>query len=101
MITAASSAAASFTPTTAAPPTQSPQDPRLKQAFQDFVGQSFFGQMISSMRQTVKPSPYFHGGRAEEVFQKQLDQTLTEKISASSADQFAKPMFELFQLQRR
>ena len=74
--------------------------PELKEAFSDFVGQTFFGQLIASMRKTVDKPAYFHGGRAEEVFQGQLDQMLAERISDSSREQFADPMFELFSMQR-
>jgi flagellar protein FlgJ len=72
----------------------------LKEAFRDFVGQTMFGQMLSSMRSTLGKPAYFHGGRGEEVFQQQLDQILVEEISKSSASTVADPMFELFQLQR-
>lgn len=72
----------------------------LKEAFSDFVGQTVFGQLIASMRKTVDKPAYFHGGRAEEVFQGQLDQLLAERISDSSREQFADPMFELFSMQR-
>ena len=58
----------------------------LKEAFQDFVGQTMF---------------YFNGGRAEEIFQGQLDQVLAEEISDASAAQVADPMFELFMLKRQ
>jgi hypothetical protein len=74
--------------------------PDLKEAFSDFVGQTFFGQLIASMRKTVGKPAYFHGGRGEEVFQGQLDQMLAERMSDASREQFAEPMFELFQLPR-
>ena len=74
---------------------------RLRKAFDSFVGETFFGQLIRSMRKTVGKPAYFHGGRAEEIFQQQLDQVLAEKISQSSADKFTGPMFELFTLQRK
>lgn len=76
-------------------------DPALQKAFQDFVGQTFYGQMLSAMRRTVGPPAYFHGGRAEEVFQAQLDQVLAEKLSDATAETFAEPMYELFMLSRR
>jgi peptidoglycan hydrolase FlgJ len=72
-----------------------------KEAFTDFVGQTMFGQALSSMRKTLDKPAYFHGGRAEEVFQGQLDQMLAEELTESSADQFAGPMFDLFMLHRR
>ncbi len=76
------------------------EDDKVKKAFQDFVGQTFFGQMIASMRATQGETPYFNGGRAEKIFQGQLDQKLTEELSNSSASQFADPMYKLFQMHR-
>ncbi len=76
-------------------------DPALRKAFNDFVGQTFFGQMLRSMRKTVGETAYFHGGRAEEIFTEQLDQVLAEKMSEASADSFTGPMYDLFTMQRR
>jgi hypothetical protein len=42
-----------------------------------------------------------HGGHAEEVFQAQLDQVLTEKMADASASTFTQPMYELFSLRRK
>lgn len=72
----------------------------LKDAFQDFVGQTFFGEMIKAFRTTQQPSKYFNGGRAEEIFQGQFDQVLSETLSDSSAEQISDPMYELFMLKR-
>ncbi len=79
---------------------EAPQKDELKEAFQNFVGQTFFSQMISSMRSTQKEAAYFHGGQAEKVFQGQLDQILTDELTKASASQIADPMFDLFQLRR-
>lgn len=76
-----------------------PKEP-LREAFRDFVGQTLFGQMMSSMRSTVGKPAYFHGGRAEEVFSEQVDQVMVERISEASASSVADPMFELFIMQR-
>jgi flagellar protein FlgJ len=76
-------------------------DQELRDAFDSFVGQTFFGQMLSAMRKTLDKPAYFHGGRAEEIFQQQLDQVLGEKLADASADKFSGPMFELFVLDRR
>ena len=73
-----------------APPTE------LRQAFDSFVGQTLFGQMLASMRKSLDKPAYFHGGRAEEVFSQQLDQVLTERMTTAAGDQFTGPMFELF-----
>ncbi len=77
------------------------QPSEVEQAFQDFVGQTFFAEMIKAFRSTQQPSAYFHGGRAEEIFQGQFDQTMAEELSDSSAQQISEPMFELFMLGRQ
>ncbi len=74
---------------------------KLKEAFQDFVGQTFFAEMIKACRSSQQPSAYFHGGRAEEIFQGQLDQVLAEELSESSASKIADPMFDLLMLKRQ
>jgi Rod binding domain-containing protein len=73
----------------------------VRKAFDQFVGETFFSQMLKSMRSMTDKPAYFHGGRGEEVFQGQLDQMLAEKMTEKSADTFTGPMFELFSLQRR
>lgn len=66
----------------------------LKDAFSQFVGTTVFGQMLASMRETVGEPAYFHGGRAEEVFQGQLDQELATRLANSGRSSFADGMFE-------
>jgi hypothetical protein len=66
----------------------------LKKHFTQFVGETFYGQMIKAMRSTVGKPAYFHGGRGEEVFRAQLDQTLAEHMTVATADRFADPMFQ-------
>ena len=75
-------------------------DEKLRAAFQSFVGQTLFGQMLKSMRKTQNEPAYFHGGRAEEIFREQLDQVLAEKLSDASGDQLSGPMFDLFTMKR-
>jgi len=77
------------------------KDHKIQETFQQFVGESLFGQMLKAMRNTVPKSRYFHGGRAEEIFQQRLDQVLAEKMSRTTAEKFSRPMFELFTLQRK
>ncbi|TWU45161.1 hypothetical protein Q31b_03320 [Novipirellula aureliae] len=72
-----------------------------KEAFTKFVGETMFGSMLASMRKTVGKPAYMHGGRTEEVFQKQLDQLIVEDLTESSASEIADPMFDLFQLSRK
>jgi len=66
----------------------------VRKAFTSFVGETFFSQMIKSMRSTTDKAAYFHGGKGEEVFTAQLDQVLSEEMTTASADKFANPMFE-------
>ena len=77
-------------------PTQAQQVERaeeIRDAYRDFVGKTFFGQLLKSMRQSVGEPAYFHGGRAEEIFRSQLDQTLADHMSETSAHAIADPMF--------
>ena len=83
-----------------AAPSNSENDISLREAFDTFVGETFYGTLLKSMRQTLDKPAYFHGGRAEETFQGQLDQTLVEEMTKASAQQFTGPMFELFNLSR-
>jgi peptidoglycan hydrolase FlgJ len=66
----------------------------LHDKFTQFVGEAFFGQMLKAMRSTVGKPAYFYGGHAEEVFQGQLDQTMSEHLTKASASKLAEPMFE-------
>lgn len=86
--------------TTAAAPTPRLNSPELREAFDQFVGETFYGQMLASMRKTQGKPAYFHGGRAEEIFQGQLDQVLAEQLTKANANTLSGPMFELFSLQR-
>ncbi|MHC4406817.1 MAG: rod-binding protein [Planctomycetota bacterium] len=83
------------------PPSGQADDAELRQAFQSFVGQTLFGQMLKAMRKTVGKPAYFHGGQAEEIFRQQLDQVLAEKIADASAHKFSDPMYQLFVTKRR
>lgn len=76
-------------------------DPKLRETFDTFVGETLFGQMLKEMRKSIGKTPYFHGGRGEEVFQQQLDQVLAQKMSKASADKLTGPMYELFTLNRK
>jgi Rod binding domain-containing protein len=75
-------------------PTEAEKAEKLHDAFTQFVGQTFFGQMIKAMRSTVGQPAYFNGGQAEKMFQGQLDQTLADQMTKASADRFAEPMFQ-------
>jgi hypothetical protein len=66
----------------------------VKDKFTQFVGETFYGQMLKSMRSTVGKPAYFFGGRGEQVFQGQLDQTMAQQMTKASASKLADPMFE-------
>ena len=72
-----------------------------RQAFDQFVGGTFYRQMLGAMQKTVNKPAYFHGGQAEEMFRGHLNQILADKMAEATADQFTGPMFELFQLSRQ
>ncbi len=67
----------------------------FRKVFHQFVGQTMFGQMLKSMRETQQKPAYFHGGRAEEIFQEQLDNVLVDKMTASTPHSFSDTMFKL------
>jgi hypothetical protein len=71
-------------PPAAAPPSLETDDKPLREAFDSFVGETFYAQMLSSMRKS----------------QGQLDQVLAEQMTTANADTFTGPMFELFSLNR-
>jgi Rod binding domain-containing protein len=96
-----------FDPSTSTPPSllksaaDKGKDGAVRKAFDSFVGEAFYGQMLKAMRQTVGEPAYFHGGRAEEVFQAQLDQILSEKMAEASGSKLTGPMYDLFSLNRQ
>lgn len=67
---------------------------KVYDAFSSFVGETFYAQMMKSMRSTVGKPAYFHGGQAEEVFRGQLDQQLATEWAEQSGSRFADAMFE-------
>jgi hypothetical protein len=88
-------------PTAGVPAAGSPAagESQLREKFNSFVGESFYGQMLQAMHKTVGKAAYFNGGRAEEMFQGQLDQVLSEKMTQASGNSLTNSMFDLFNLQ--
>jgi Rod binding domain-containing protein len=91
--------AASAKPTPAA--AKHADNPALRKAFDEFVGETFYGQMIKSMRKSQGQVAYFGGGQAEEIFTQQLDQALTKKMTHIGADKLSGPMYKLFTQARK
>jgi len=87
-------------PQSRAPSLTGANTPELKEAFTDFVGQTFFGELLKQMRATVGKPAYMHGGFGEDVFQSQLDQVLVERISETTASRFSDPMYDLLVARR-
>lgn len=65
-----------------------------KKAFTQFVGETFYGTMLKSMRKTTSEPAYFHGGQAEELFQGQLDQQIASDMAADGSSGLAKALFQ-------
>ena len=86
-------------PLSAAVPTAAPKSPtavQTEEAFRDFVGETFFGMMLKSLRTTQGETAYFNGGQAEEMFRGQLDQTIASQLAKSHGDDIAGPMYGAF-----
>ncbi|TWT37925.1 Rod binding protein [Posidoniimonas corsicana] len=81
---------------TQAPPTaeQVADAKQVREGFGEFVGKTFYGQLLKSMRQTVGKPAYFDGGRAEEVFRSQLDQTIADRLAENEGSGLAEGMFQ-------
>jgi len=79
---------------------QSKNDDEFRRVFHQFVGTTLYGQMLKSMRATQEKNPYFHGGRAEEIFQSQLDEKLVDKLSEAGSRTVSDPMFKLMTINR-
>src|SRR5262245_48057462 len=69
--------------------------PELRKVFNDFVGQTFFGELVKQMRATLHKPAFFHGGMGEDIFQSQLDQHLVQQMSETSAPTFSDAMYHL------
>ena len=77
-------------------PAHAIDSPQTRKAFAQFVGHTFYSQMLAAMRKTVDPPAYLHGGEAEDTYQMMLDQHWTEKLSAASQSRWIEPMYRQF-----
>ncbi len=91
-----------FQPAPSAPaaPRAGHDTPELREAFTDFVGQTFFGELMKQMRATLDKPAFFHGGMGEDIFQSQLDQIMVERMSDTTGSTFADPMYQLMLARR-
>ena len=74
---------------------QAEEDKKLRDVLHQVVGQTLFGQMLKAMRATQEKNHYFDGGRAEEIFQSQLDQVLVERMTQATSRSLSEPMYKL------
>jgi Rod binding domain-containing protein len=68
----------------------------MKSTFQDFVAGSFYQEMMKCVRKMHGKPAYLYGGKAEEVFQGQLDQQVSQDLAHSHGNQFADSLFQAF-----
>jgi len=69
---------------------------KLKSTFQDFTAGTFYKEMLKSLRKMHNKPAYFYGGRAEEIFQGQMDQQVAETMAHSKGSQISDPLFKGF-----
>jgi Rod binding domain-containing protein len=68
----------------------------VREKFQDFVGGTFYKEMLKALRAAQKPSKYLNGGQAEKIFQSQMDQQIAEDMAHQYAGHLAAPLFESY-----
>lgn len=68
----------------------------IREKFQDFVGGTFYKEMLKSLRAAQKPSKYLNGGQAEKIFQGQMDQQIAEDLARQYAGHLSDPLFESY-----
>lgn len=69
---------------------------KLKSTFQDFTAGTFYKEMLKSLRKMHNKPAYVYGGRAEEIFQGQMDQQVAENLAHSKGSQISEPLFQGF-----
>ncbi|MFO0948675.1 MAG: rod-binding protein [Planctomycetota bacterium] len=68
----------------------------LHDKFQEFVAGTFYKTLLAAMRKTTSGKTLIHGGRAEEIFQSQLDNTLTDQLANSHGSSLSDKMYQQF-----
>jgi peptidoglycan hydrolase FlgJ len=69
---------------------------KLQSKFQDFAAGTFYKEMLKSLRKMHSKPAYVYGGRAEEVFQGQMNQQVAENLAHSNGNQFAASLYQGF-----
>lgn len=73
----------------------------VRTAFREFVVGTFYQQMLKALRSTQDGPAYFHGGRAEEMFQSRMDQQVAQDLASRHDGAFSEDLFEAFSRQLR
>lgn len=66
----------------------------LRQAVDEMVGVTFFGQMLKMARNTCLKGEIGHGGRGEDIFGAQLDQELARRAGAGMKDSLSETIYD-------
>jgi Rod binding domain-containing protein len=69
---------------------------KLQSTFQDFAAGTFYKEMLKSLRKMHNKPAYIYGGRAEEIFQGQMDQQVAENMAHSKGSPISDPLFQGF-----
>jgi len=75
-------------------------DQLFRELLHQFIGQTFIGQMLKSMRATQEKNPLFHGGHAEDMYQGLLDMEMTDKLTQATSRTLSEPMYKLMRASR-
>ena len=73
----------------------------LREATGSVVGSVFYGTLLKNLRASNLKGTYGHGGRGEEVFQAQLDQTLADQAGRARSFDLADLMVQRYEHQVR
>jgi hypothetical protein len=77
------------------------QEAKVREKFNEFVAGTFYRTLLTEMRKSLHPEKaLMYGGRAEEIFRAQLDQTLAERLAASHGESFSGKLYEQFSRNR-
>ena len=69
---------------------------KLKATFQDFTAGTFYKEMLKSLQKMHNKPAYIYGGRAEKIFQGQMDQEVAENLAHKQGGQFTGPLLQGF-----
>lgn len=95
-ISAGLTSTAQLSQATAANSRPAPGKDATQEAFQAFVGETFYGMMLKALRSTSGETAYLNGGQAEEMFRNQMDQHVAERLSETHGEQLSKQLYDRF-----